>query len=174
MAGRKTIVFDGEGRRISECEAGTGATAVTRSENHLILGFPEGSIELYSLGAECAREKVTFEGVEPSPVVTIMEGPTGTVVAGFANGAFGIWSTESGAPLYREQLHGPVTHLLMENERLHVATELGWHTTLDLHVFYRDYCDLLREVWTEIPVVWEEGRTVVRGSPAVDEHDCAL
>ena len=34
----------------------------------------------------------------------------------------------------------------------------------------RGRCDLMREVWDNVPVIWESGRVVVRAIPA--DHEC--
>jgi len=48
---------------------------------------------------------------------------------------------------------------------------LGDRTTLDLRVFGQDYCDVVREVWSKTPVVWDEGAAVLRAPPS--DHRCA-
>ena len=88
-----------------------------------------------------------------------------TLIAGFANGTIGIWSLENGRRLLHERLHGPVAHLLIHYERLYAASTLGQHSVLDLSDFYRDHCELLREVWQRVPVTWESGIPRLRPPP---------
>jgi hypothetical protein len=95
----------------------------------------------------------------------------GTVVAGFANGLWGLWDPENGALLYRGQLHGPVVHLLLQKGKLYAASELGQYDVLDVSMFDRDYCDLLREVWDRVTVTWVGGLPVL-GEPPRD-HLCS-
>jgi hypothetical protein len=100
----------------------------------------------------------------------MVEGPEGTLIAGYANGLVGIWSLANGARLEHDRLHGPVTNLLRRGSRLYAATELGEHLVLDLSVFDTSYCELMRRVWEAVPVVWERGVLVLRPPP--DGHRC--
>jgi len=104
-------------------------------------------------------------------VVRLVPGPEGTLLAGFGDGSFGVWSLDTGRNLYRAKLHGALVHLLTDGEVIHAATELGDHLSLDLGAFHRDYCALLTDVWSEVPVVWASGRPEVAGPPA--DHPCA-
>ncbi|MFH0901243.1 MAG: hypothetical protein V2A73_11505, partial [Pseudomonadota bacterium] len=140
---------------------------------------------------------LAFEGVPASAVVSIIEGPPGTLVAGYANGFLGIWNLENGTLLDSAKLHGPVVHLLLdrraaasprsssarnnplierERERdaagkLYAVTELGDYFVWDLDAFYQEYCELLGNVWSQVPVVWQAGLPVVSLPPAW--HKCA-
>ena len=100
-----------------------------------------------------------------------MPGLRDTVAVGFANGLVGLWSLASGARLQRARLHGPISHLVPDDGSLQVVTELGAHMQWDLGVLGDDYCQLMRKVWREIPVVWEAGAAVTRKPPA--DHRCA-
>jgi len=93
-------------------------------------------------------------------------------VVGYANGLLGIWDLESGKRLHHARLHGQLAHLLLEGGRLHAATELGSHLVWDLRVLGQDYCELMREIWTAVPVVWESGQPVLRPPPT--DHACAV
>ena len=136
----------------------------------VVLGFEEGAIELVPPDAKTPRPRFPFEQVPSSPVVRLTEGPMGTVVAGFANGLWGIWDIHNGALLYKNQLHGPVVHLLLQQGKLYAASELGQYSVLDVSMFDRDYCDLLREVWKMVPVTWASGLPVVSEPPG--DHHC--
>jgi hypothetical protein len=104
-------------------------------------------------------------------VVTLTAGPPGTVVAGFGNGIFGLWSLTTGSALVHRRLHGPVRWLLPRLGRLHAATTLGQHATLDLQVFTRPRCALLREIWKQVAVTWQAGHPTRRPPPP--GHPCA-
>jgi WD40 repeat protein/serine/threonine protein kinase len=157
----------GEGGRL---KGDVGVTALGRADGWIALGFENGNIELVPLAPGRARSVFSFEDVPSSPVVRLLEGPMGTLIAGFANGLLGIWSLENGTRLEQARLSGPVAHLLLRGERLHAVTELGDHLTLDLGIFRRRYCDLAREIWRSVPVVWEGGLPVLRDPPA--RHRC--
>ena len=146
---------------------GPGASAALLIEDRLVLGFKDGMIE-FAAAEERGR---SFEEVPNSAVVSLAKGPAGTLIAGFASGTLGLWNLQDGTLLERAQLHGPVTELLVQDGKLHAASELGDVLTLDLSTFYADYCDLLRDVWAAVPVVWHQGRPVYRPLPA--GHVCA-
>ena len=168
-AGPEVFVHAGTGELLSSHPADVGVTALSRIGSRLLLGYREGRIEQLSTPSDpvLARE---FEDVPASAVVRLIPGPMGTVIAGYASGDLGIWSLDDGVRLYGSHLHGPLVHLQQANGELHVASELGWSDVLDLGVFEMDYCDLMREVWAAVPVVWENGRPVPREPPAT--HRC--
>ncbi len=159
----RVLTFNRAGKRTREYEVGGGVTAVTRSGPWLVLGFQEGNIELRPATEGEAQAEHSFEQVPSSPVERLLEGPKGTLVAGFANGMLGIWSRDSGVLLHKEHLHGPVTEILIHEKKLHAASELGDHVTLDLTPFYQPYDDLLAEVQKGVPVVWRAGKPRLAG-----------
>jgi len=146
---------------------GPGVSAVQRVGGDVLVGYVDGNIEV--IGSE--RRSPTFEGVPDSAVVSLAEGPTATLFAGFANGMLGLWDIHDGTLLDQAQLHGPVEHLLQRDGRLYAASELGDVLVLDLGAFRADYCDLLRDVWEVVPVVWQEGHPAYATHPA--DHACA-
>ena len=145
-----------------------GISAVQRVGRRLILGFSNGSIEL--IAASGRRLPLPFVKTASSPVVALREGPSGTLVAGFANGLVGLWYLKNGDQLYAARLHGSVQHLLLEAQRLYAATDLGQHLVLDLSVLRLPHCELLRRIWREVPVIWEGGLPVLRPPPK--DHAC--
>ncbi|MFH0899840.1 MAG: hypothetical protein V2A73_04345, partial [Pseudomonadota bacterium] len=88
----------------------------------------------------------------------------------FANGFLGEWDIGNGTLLADAKLHGAVVHVVLQAGKLHVATELGDYLTMDITVYGMDYCALLREVWSHVPIVWADGLPVVRPAPL--EHRC--
>ncbi|MFH0903166.1 MAG: WD40 repeat domain-containing protein, partial [Pseudomonadota bacterium] len=168
----KVLVLDptGEGKEQASYSAGLGVTAIARADGWLVLGFKEGQMELVPIAAGQAKPSFTFEDVAPNPVVRLLEGPMGTIVAGFSGGLVGIWSLKNGTALFRAKLHGQAAHLLIKDEKLYAVTTLGDYLVLDLDVFHEPYCDLLAEVWRRVPVVWEDGLPVRRSPPAT--HQC--
>jgi hypothetical protein len=105
-----------------------------------------------------------------SAVERIVEGPMGTLVAGYSSGVVGTWDTETGIRLSHFGVHGPAVHLLVEGTRLYAASELGDHAVADMPELAMDRCTLLRAVWEAVPVVWRDGRAV--RSPAPSDHVC--
>jgi hypothetical protein len=165
------IAFDLGGRERSRLRSEVEVTALAETGGWRVVGFRNGSLELLPARAGQRKPGFHFESPPASPVLRIVPGPTGTVAAGFASGEVGLWAVRNGTLLERFRLHGPVVHLHFAAGRLHAATELGDHRTLDLGVFYVPYCTLLRQLWQDVPVVWEDGLTRVRERPR--SHRCA-
>ena len=149
-------------------------TALTRCSGWLAMGFEDGNVELMPARppgkGETKRSSYYLEATPSSPVVRLMEGPSGTLVAGYSSGAVGIWNVEDGSRLHLDKLHGPVVHMLLQGGRLYLASELGDHLVLDLRVFGLDHCQLLRQVWKGVPVVWKDGRPQMGARPV--DHRC--
>ena len=71
----------------------------------------------------------------------------------------------------RQRLHGAVVHLALDGDNLLAATDLGGYLTFDLGIFRVPYCQLMRKVWEEVPIVWEAGLPKLRPPPT--NHRCA-
>ena len=172
VAGRTSVrVLGPTGELLREIATGAGVTAALRSGEYLVVGFSDGSLELFPLVGGREKPAYPFEEVPSSPVVHLQDGPLDTLIAGFANGQVGIWYRDNGQRLRHAQVHGPVSHMLLDGTTLHVASELGDHAALDLSAYFLDECALLRSVWDSVPVVWESGLPARRDSPA--GHRCA-
>jgi hypothetical protein len=140
-------------------------TAVARIDGALVLGFTNGNIE------PPAAAGFSFADVPSTPVVRLLEGPPGTLLAGYANGLVGIWAIDNGARLFSTRLHGPIAYLVVAGDELLAASELGDHAAIDLASFREDRCTLLATVWRQVPVIWEGGLPVKRAPPR--DHPCA-
>jgi len=151
---------------------GEGVTALTRVGDWIAVGYGDGGIELVPTRPGQVRPGLSFESLPASPVVKLIAGPRGTLVSGYANGVVGLWSMRSGARLEHSRLHGPVIHVLFKGNRLYAASELGQHLVWDLSVFFQDYCQLLKQVWNQVKVVWKAGYPVARPPP--ERHRCAV
>jgi hypothetical protein len=167
--GDRVLFFSAEGKAQDQVPADPGVTAMAMVGDRLVLGYKEGGIEM-AAAAEKKEPAFSFEDVPSTSVTAMIPGPMDTLIVGYASGLLGVWSLENGARLYHVRLHGPVVHLLMKGDRLFAASELGDLRTLDLGVFHRDYCGLLREVWSKVSIVWEEGLPKVREPPG--SHVC--
>ncbi len=168
--GREVRRLGADGTIAARYPADVGVRALAPAGAWLAVGYAEGTLELVPTGADGAESGIRFEDVPSGPVERILPGPMDTIVAGYADGQLGIWSLRSGSRLAHHRLHGPVTDLQLRDHVLTAGTELGDRETLDLDVLYRDHCDVLREVWDEVPVVWESGRVVRRAPPG--DHAC--
>ena len=178
VAGRKVFVFGPSGGQRGSYNSDVGVTALARIGDWLILGFNDGNMELAPIAGPSGRlrheqKKPTFffEDVPSSPVVRLIAGPRGTLIVGFANGIFGLWSLKTGTRLEYSKLHGPVSHLLRRGNKLYAASELGQYQVLDLSIFYTPYCDLVKQVWEKVPVLWKEGLPIL--SPPPRKHRCS-
>ena len=157
------------GPAVASHRASPAITAVARTPDWLVLGYRDGSIELRDRASGKRRQRFSFKDVPASPVEQVLAGAMNTLVVGYANGTVGIWSVRSGRRLHHARLHGSVVHLVRQGPRLHAATDLGHHLTWDLGVLATDYCAVMRQVWQQVPVLWEQGRAVLRRS---DQHRC--
>jgi WD40 repeat protein len=170
-AGERALVFDGAGRQVADHALGHAATALDLAGSWLISGTREGDVELRDVGGGAGRPTLSLERSLGSWVTRLVTGPARTIAAGFGNGGVGLWSLENGVLLRYLQLHGSVTHLRVRGQTLVAATDLGQYSLLDLSFFERDECDLLREMWRDVPAVWSEGRPQLAPPPA--DHPCA-
>jgi len=167
----QVLSFSSEGEQVGTVEAGPGVSAVARSGDWLLLGYQDGNIERFTLSHGTARPGLHLEDTVSSEVLALAAGPMGTVVAGHANGRVGLWSLDNGLLLEDASLHGPVIHLGVLGDSLVAATGLGDHLRWELDTLTMDRCDLLREVWDDVPVVWENGLPVPTERP--EDHECA-
>ena len=169
---RHVLVLDARGARQASLPSSAGVTAVTRAGSWLVLGFRDGNIELLPTTAGVRKPGYSFEDVPSSPVQRLVAGPMGTLIAGYANGLVGLWRLRNGTRLESAQLHGPVAHMLLRKGKLYAASELGQHLVMDLSIFHTPYCDLMHNLWKEVPVEWEGGLPVERTAP--EGHACLV
>ena len=164
--GTQVTIHSASGARKS-LPAGAGITALARAGQHLILGYGEGNLELRPLSGDTPRG---LERSSASAVERLLAGPGQTLVAGHADGSVGLWSLATGRRLRHDRLHGPVTRLLLRDHKLYATTELGAHLAWDLAVLQLDYCELMRRVWRDVPVIWR-GSMAARAAPPAG-HRC--
>jgi WD40 repeat protein/serine/threonine protein kinase len=130
----------------------TGRTlAAHRLGDQLLLGQADGRIRRLSLSRAIGIPLPALEQPPSTGVTRILGGPAGLIIAGFADGEVGIWHDSSGARLARGRLHGPVSHLLLERERLYAASEIGDRLAWGLEVLFMPYDRLLRDLRRQVP-----------------------
>jgi len=139
-----------------------GITATAPIGSWIARGYADGAIELEPATATGEPPRFNLEDLPSSQVEQLGAGPRGTLLAGFADGTVGIWSTTNGARLFHLKLHGPVTRLVLEQGQLSAETDLGDRQDLDLSILEGDYCALMQSIWAEVPVLWEDGIPVAR------------
>ncbi len=170
--GEVRLVSADGGAPVRSWQAGSWIVAMVRLGEGVAVGFGDGSLEVLDGETAQGATSLSFEGLPASPPVAMLAGPQRTLVVGFRNGVVGIWSLEDGSQLYRFRLHGPARHLALRGgEQLQAVTELGDWRSLDLSLFGLDECQLLRHLWAEVPVEWQEGAPHHRASPS--DHRCA-
>jgi len=165
----QVIAMTGEGRTEARWAIEGVVTALGRAGGGVVVGYEEGGVEQHA--AEGGGHPLRYVDVPAYAPRRIAPGPDGTVAIGFTSGFLGIWDTASGTLLQQRELHGAVRHLRSLGDRVAAASELGDVEVVDLGILSRDYCDLLGEVWAEVPTVWEGGRAEVQPPPA--EHECS-
>jgi hypothetical protein len=105
-----------------------------------------------------------------SEVTRLLAGPGGTLIAGFADGSVGVWDSATGERLESGAVHGAVRQLLLERGILVVASEVGSTAVMDLSPLTAPYCELLRELWSRVPVAWRgQGAVLQEPDPG---HAC--
>jgi WD40 repeat protein/serine/threonine protein kinase len=167
VVGSEIMLFDAQGRKLGDFGPGKGVTTAAALGERMAIGFAGGDIELRARGE---RVPTFFQDTSPSAVTQLGAGPAGTLLAGFANGTFGIWDVSSGERLDHGAIHGAVSHLVLQGAVLVVASEVGSTAVMDLSVLSEDYCDLLSEVWSRVPALWRDQGAVAQAPDA--EHRC--
>ncbi|MFH0901203.1 MAG: hypothetical protein V2A73_11305, partial [Pseudomonadota bacterium] len=176
---KEVLVFDENGGETTNqpvrvaVARGVSALGLAGAGRLLAVGFDAGDIELLPISPATAKPAFSFEEAMPSPVERMCEGPRQTLIVGYASGDLGIWHLDTGKRLRSFKLHGPIVHLLVDNEsrRLYAATEVGDYQTIDLSSLFEDYCEVLADVWRRVPVVWQAGVPSLALPPA--RHRCA-
>lgn len=170
-AQRKVLVFSRQGKRQASYPADVGVTAMLRAGDWLVLGYIEGNIEMVPTVHGLEKPTFSFEDVPSSRVETMISGPMETLIVGYANGLMKIWSLNNGTSMHHIQLHGPIVHMILRGGNLYTVSELGDYRVVDMSVFYKDYCDLLREVWQKVKIGWEAGLPATLPPP--ENHPCS-
>jgi len=172
LAGEEKVWFmDPSGARLQDKKVGPHVAAISRLGQRLFLGYRDGSIESVAAEGGAPGTKQRLRGTYSSQVVRLGAGLKGTIIAGYANGQWGIWDVSSGQRMLQGRLHGPVDSILLRGTQLSLVTRLGHSASLDLKEFQRTECDIIRDAWSRIPVVWVGGEPYAR--PAPRGHRCS-
>jgi len=160
----------GQQRRALYAPPSITALLPVDGQRRLVVGLAGGSIEIWPRSERPTERLATLHDCPRSGAIRLILGPKGIIVAGTQNGTLGLWNMDDGSLLETRKLHGPVVHLLATADKVYAASELGDVQVVDLEVYVRDYCELLREAWRDIPVVWSAGRALRLGRPKT--HTC--
>jgi WD40 repeat protein/tRNA A-37 threonylcarbamoyl transferase component Bud32 len=167
VVGPQVMRFDRQGLFLGSFGAGAGVSAAAVFGERAAVGLVDGAIELRE---RAERRPVTFRDTPRSAVTQLAAGPSDTLVAGFADGSFGVWSSSSGIRLERGAVVGAVRFLAVDDELVLVSSEVGSTAALDLSLLTADYCELLKEVWSQVPVLWRD-QAVLQATPEPN-HPC--
>lgn len=129
---------------------GRGLRAVTPVGSDYMLGFANGTLEVTSGDR---RKTIALRPTPRGEVTQIANLEFGVVALGFSNGAFGIWSLQSGDLLKSNKVHGPVVQLHFAGESLFALSETGDFASIDLHHFTSAYCPIVEQISSLIPLV---------------------
>ncbi len=165
------ITFDWDRAISQRAPVDVGVTALARLDrSSFVVGYRDGSIEVMDVEEPAEARVSSFERHPASPPTRIVIGPRDTVLVGFENGVVGMWDVTDGRHLGYGRLHGPVVHAALEGDSFFAGTELGDALRWDVSALSGDYCQILRELWSETRVVWRAGRIVREAPPAA--HRC--
>jgi WD40 repeat protein len=169
------LLFDMEGDKLGETPLTEGVTALTALEglgkqDVLAMGYQDGVVELGPLHLEGLGGKNSLQDCPNSPVSILKAGPPGSIIAGFQDGTVGLWGLRDGTLIQKTRLHGALMHVILQDETLLAATDLGDTLKWDLGPFYTDQCTLLNEIWAHVPITWQRGQAARENPPP--QHPC--
>jgi WD40 repeat protein/serine/threonine protein kinase len=168
-SGQEVRRYERSGRLIDSVEVGSDVTAIAVVNDVIVVGHRDGNLQGIAAGDGAKARRL--ERTPAARVVRMIAGPRSSVVAGYANGVVAMWDVGTGTKMGEGKLHGPVRDLVLQDQRLFVASALGQHDTWDLRPFYDPYCDVLGDVWEHVSVRWDDGHAVRGERPA--DHACA-
>lgn len=167
----EVLAFSESGERIGQHAHDVGSiAALTQVGSQLILGHPKRNITLLGTSPDEPPSVARFERASQAAPTRMTPGPNNTLVAGYRDGTVALFDTFDGALLLKAELHGPIAHLVMHDDRAYVVTELGDTLVWELDFLTSDYCALMHGIWANTPIVWEQGEPRIREAPAA--HPC--
>ena len=170
-ANNQLLRFDESGRPLHPShDVDRSASAAAIVDEGLVVGYHDGSVQLRKGSDDKSTDLKLMQKTPAGAPLHVLPAPRNTVAVGYADGSLGIWSLADGSRLAEGRLHGPVAHLIIRNDKLYAASDMGDHLVWDLGAYRRDYCALMKELWGKVPVHWRAGRAVRRAPPA--EHPC--
>lgn len=155
------------GERTTQEVPPTARTAAWVDDRWLV-GLEDGRVELIE-GRGVAPE-VRFDHQIRSPITHLRPVPGNLLAVGHRNGLVVLLGRSDGREVDRLRLHGAIRSLAVTRSHVVLLSDLGDHRAIDLTPFRQSRCDLLRDVWRRVPVVWRSGRAVRQAPPA--DHAC--
>ncbi len=167
---RRLHIYDEQARLVQQLAVDPGVTAALLMDNHVAVGYRDGTVELLPRGGAAMRLRHPFESTPSKPVTRLAKGPLSTLAVGFADGTVGLWNLRNGKQLQRLRLHGAVHHLVRLGHQLFAASELADTARLDLTIYHQQECSLMRRIWSRFQATWDNGRATNRPPPR--KHRC--
>jgi WD40 repeat protein len=172
--GSEVVVYRGDGVEASRLPSIWNLTALARAGDTVFLGGSDGLLNRTGIRRDGEPQRIELEGTPAVAVSSLMPGPAGTIVAGFADGTVGIWSLETGRLFRSWRMHGPARFLHFDGQTAYAASELGDFVSWSIGQVGEEYgelmCQTMFEIWDEVPVTWSAGRAVVQPPPG--NHPC--
>ena len=159
-----------DGKHLGSIPGGLGLITLLHLEQTMILGFSDGSVEVRGQPGHADEGRTVLKDTPSGRAVVIRSVTDQVIAVGFGNGLVGLWNRDNGELLDSWKLHGPVTHMVIHEQYLYAASSAGGYMARDLGVFHRPYCELMEEIWQEIPVIWDGERPV--RSHSDPDHEC--
>ena len=103
--GDRVVGFNEAGVAVERNKTSGKPSALVIMNDRIIVGLEGGGIQTVWRGEPPIRAPLPLRDVPSHGVTRLSVGPRATIVAGFANGAVGIWERNEGALLHRAQLH---------------------------------------------------------------------
>jgi len=170
IQGERMVVHDLQGRKVRQQPVLAGTEVLAADDRGVLGGTREG--EVYRVVDATRRRWHHLEPASEAAVLQIAPGPSGMVAASFVDGTVAVWDGGSGELLLKGELAGPVIHLLWDTRSggvLYAATDQGHYRLLYLESYGRPWCELLREVWRDVPYRQTKKQLVWSSPP---DHPC--
>lgn len=166
--GSSLVVFAADGHELRRHKVAAGVSAMAKTKAGVFLGTYDGA--LFSFDDKSGTTSpVKVEALPPYAFTSLAEGPGGTLIAGFSNGAVVIWSA-TGKRLDTFKLVGEVKDVAVDGDELLATSQTGDSLRLSLANYGKDYCVLLREIWGQVPNRWQDNLQV---APVPSDHRCS-
>jgi WD40 repeat protein len=166
---QQTRVLSPSGETLEQYPGAPHGSAIARRGRWLVVGLESGGFRMLGRGPHRPPTS-DFQQTPPSPVRQVIADSGDLLIAGYQSGLIGIWNADTGRRLDAVRLHGAIDALWIDKQQLYATSELGQVVRIDLSDLVRPYCDVLREVWSAIPITWVQGRAV--RSPVVVPKRC--
>jgi len=170
-------IFDeleaGSRRPLFRHTAAVNAVRFSLDGRSLATSAEDGVVELWDVETGAPRWRSRDASADPRqlPAVDDIVTRDGLRAAAGVDGSVTLHHDPTGALLLSMDLYGPASHLRIDGHGLVAATTMADGLAWDLGVFRVGYCDLMAQVWTEVPVRWIDDRPVATPAPA--DHRCA-